>query len=170
LQLLTAVRWRALPEALTVLHVGFRAGGLVHRNWELFGQGAFEYGRDERVRGQIDAYAALFGPGVAWTLRPDEEFGLEIWGAIAAGYARLVGRPAMADVDAGAVGGATGEVELGLGPRLRASSFVMVLDVRGGYTIENPKGVVTEEATVTLGGFWVGIGLRVGALVGRRFR
>jgi hypothetical protein len=125
-------------------------------------------GRAERTRGQIDGYAALFGPGVAWTLRPDKDFGLEIWGALSGGYVRLAGRPSMADVDAGAVGGTTGEVELGLGPRFRASSFVMVLDVRSGYTIENPRGIVTDEIAVTFGGFWVGVGLRVGGLLGRR--
>jgi hypothetical protein len=167
LQLLTAVRWRALPEALTVLHTGLRVGGFVHRNWEVFGQAAFEYGRAERVRGQIDAYAALFGPGVAWTLRPDKELGLEIWGALTAGYVRLAGRASMADVNAGAIGGGTGEVELGLGPRFRASSFIAVLDVRSGYTIANPKGVVTDETDATLGGFWFGLGLRVGGLLGR---
>jgi hypothetical protein len=168
LQFLTSVRWRVLPEALAVLHTGLRIGGFVHRSWEVFGQAAFEYGRAERTRGQIDGYAALFGPGVAWTLRPDKDFGLEIWGTLSGGYVRLAGRPSMADIDAGAVGGTTCEVELGLGPRFRASSFVMVLDVRGGYTIENPKGVVTDETAVTFGGFWVGVGLRVGGLLGRR--
>jgi hypothetical protein len=66
------------------------------------------------------------------------------------------------------VDGFTAEVELGLGPELRAGSFTVVLDVRGGYALPNPRGVVAGEAAVTVGGAWVGLGLRLGGALGKR--
>lgn len=170
IQVTAAIRFRDLGTGLIVSHAGARAGWLIRRNVELFGQLNVEYGQVSRVRGQVNAVAALVGPGVAWTLRPDKRVGFETWAAVMAGYARLAGRTTAPDVDAGVLRGATGEVEVGFGPKLRAGSFVMVLDLRAGYTLPTPRGNVTGEAPVQHGGFWTGIGLRAGGLVGTRVR
>jgi hypothetical protein len=168
LQVSTGIRWRNLPEALGVLHVGLRAGGYVRRHWEVSGLAAAEYGRADRVLGQVVALTASFGGGVAWHLRPHEPAGFEVSGALSGGYTRLAGRAALSDVTSGVVEGITAEVELGLGPEFRAGSFIVGLDARSGYTVPNPRGVVTGEADVTLGGFWVGLGLRLGGAFGVR--
>jgi hypothetical protein len=170
LQGTAGLRLRGLPTPFPTLHVGLRMGGYVRRRWEPFGQVGFEQGRAIRELGRVMVLGAWLGGGVAWHLRPHAPIGLEIFGALAGGYSRLTGRTTRADVQPGIVDGFTAEVELGLGPELRAGSFIAVLDVRGGYALPNPRGVVAGGSSVTLGGAWVGLGLRLGGALGGRRR
>jgi hypothetical protein len=112
----------------------------------------------------------MFGVGAAVHLRPHDPVGLELFGSLSGGYVRLAGRTTRPDVRPSVVDGVTAEIELGLGPEFRAGSFLVVLDARGGYTLPNPRGVVSGEATVTLGGPWVGLGLRLGGAFGGQLR
>jgi hypothetical protein len=168
LQGTAGLRLRSLPTPFPALHVGLRMGGTVGRRWEPFGHVAFEQGRVARDLGRVTVLGAWLGGGVAWHLRPRAPLGLEVFAALAGGYSRLAGKTARPDVQPGVVDGFTAEVELGLGPELRAGSFVAVLDVRGGYALPNPRGVVAGEAPVTVGGAWVGLGLRLGGVLGGR--
>ncbi len=167
---MAGIRFRDLGEGLLVSQAGLRAGWFVRRHLEIFGQANVEYGVARRDRGQVDVVATALGPGIAWTLRPGERVGFETWAAIMAGYARIAGRTTVPEVESDALHGATGEVDLGLGPKLRAGSFTMVLDLRVGYTLPTLRGGVTGETNVRHGGFWTGVGLRAGAVIGRARR
>ena len=168
MQLVAGVRWRDLPRGPMMLRYGLRAGGFVHRHWEIFGQAAFEHGRAVRDRGQVGVVAVLAGPGVAWHLRPSRPVGLEIHGTASVGWARLSGRTSRDDVDVGALGGITGDFEVGIGPRFRAHAFVVAIDLQAGWALPTPRGTVTAEDPVTFGGPWAGIGVRAGGLLGQR--
>jgi hypothetical protein len=167
LQGTAGLRLRSLPELLAVPHVGLRLGGYAGRRWEPFGHVAFELGLAARDLGRVMVLGAWLGGGAAWHLRPHAPIGLQLFAAVAGGYVRLEGRSTRPDVQPDVVDGVTAEAELGLGPELRVGTFIAGLDVRGGYTLANPRGRVAGEAAVTPGGPWVGLGLRLGGVFGQ---
>lgn len=165
LQISTGIRFRDLGHVLVASHTGFRAGGFVGNRIEIFGEASVDYGRASRDRGEVGVFGALVGPGLAWTPVLKRRLGLETSASLKAGYGRIVGRTSVPDVRPRALGGGTGEVSVGFGPKVRLSAFVVVVEFQAGYTLPTPRGHVTDELRVQLGGFWAGVGLRAGPLL-----
>ena len=160
------LRLRALPDLVPVARVGLLGGGEVTGGWSLFGLAAFEYGRASRAIGNADLIGLWLGFGAVqrWQISPflSYEAGVHLSG----GYAMLRGKPSDNSDHSDEIDGLTGELEVFVGPILHFGRFVAAIDVQGGYTLRNPVGTVEGEDDVSVGGFWVGVSLRLGLLLG----
>lgn len=156
------VRGRALERAPLV------SGGaeLDLRPW--FGPGAlvvrlgFEGTEVRRELGAVRAWIVSLGLGVAGRLRLSRRWHLGLAAVVSGALGRLRGVASMPGVPTGSILAPTGQLTLGLGPRLRLGSAALELDAELGGTLRAPEGLVTGGAPVSLGGLWAGGALRVG--------
>jgi hypothetical protein len=157
------VRGRALERAPLV------AGGgeLDFRTW--FGGGAlvvrlgFEGTSVRRELGTVRAWMLALGIGVAGRLRLGERWALGVAAVVSGALGRLRGVATRPDVPTGGITAPTGQLCVGLGPRVRlGTSALLELDAELGATLRAPEGLVTGAAPVSLGGLWAGAALRVG--------
>jgi len=124
---------------------------------------SFEMGEAHKDIGSVTVMGPFIGLGVGRRFGGTGMLSIEISGAALAGYVHLTGNPGDNATAKPPLDGITGVFFLTGAPVFRISGFLMALDIRGGYTIENPIGKVVGEDPVTLGGFWAGVGLRFGA-------
>ena len=122
---------------------------------------SFEGGRAKRSLGSVTALSSLAGLGGAWRVLSSTHLHLEISSSASIGYTHLAGNP-HEDVRGGDLGGVAGEFVIGLGGVLVAKDVLVALELLVGYTVNNPVGSVDTDTSVTLAGFWLGGGLRIG--------
>jgi len=157
------VRGRALERA-PLLSGG---GELDVRTW--FGAGAlvvrlgFEGTRVDRELGSVRAWMLALGLGVAGRLRVGDRWTLGVAAVVSGALGRLQGIASRPDVPTGSITAPTGQLCVGLGPRVRlGSSALLELDAELGATLGAPEGLVSGAAPVSLGGLWAGVALRAG--------
>jgi len=113
------------------------------------------------VRGQV----VTAGGGLAWGVWPSR-VGVGGHVSAAGGWARVRGLPhEPGGVDEGANAGLTGEVSLGLGPRVHYGRLRLDIDAEAGAMLRAPMGVVVGEPPMSMGGLWAGLALRLGGVV-----
>jgi hypothetical protein len=158
------VRGRSLEAAtFPALHLDLELRGWLTPSLGLLGRVGFDYGQANRDQGQVRGYDVMGGAGLAWRWRPREAIGLGGSGVLSGGWARVEGIPSSPGVDSAANQGATGEVTVGVGPRVFYGRFRMDIDAEIGGMLRAPEGLVTRQQPVTMGGFYVGATLRLGA-------
>jgi hypothetical protein len=117
----------------------------------------------DRKGGSVGALAFTAGLGLAGLLAEAGRFRLESRLLLAGGYVRFEGR---ADDPSshrdGTTDGGAGEVRLELAPSLTLGRLQLALVVQGGYALPVTIAVVREDDDVSLAGWWVGGGLRIG--------
>jgi hypothetical protein len=152
------------PHAVFTLPTGYvsiRSGIWFTDSVALLWLVSLEGGRFERELGSVKALSGLAGLGAAWRFASYRFFKVELMGAALMGYTRLEGDPDP-DSGGGTIGGIAGEFVIGVSPVVITGRFLLALDLKSGYTLENPVGTVDDYSPVTLGGFWLGGGLRLG--------
>lgn len=157
------VRGRALERAPLL-----SGGGEVDvRTW--FGAGAlvvrlgFDGTRVDRELGSVRAWMLALGLGVAGRLRVGDRWALGVAAVVSGAIGRLQGIASRPDVPVGSITAPTGQLCVGLGPRVRlGTSATLELDAELGATLRAPEGLVTGAAPVSLGGLWAGAALRAG--------
>jgi hypothetical protein len=155
-------RLRSLGEILPTFRAGLRGGGWTGENGPaLFGRVDFEIGRASREIGEVDLYAVLAGIELAWRFALSSRWGIDLGVAVAGGYAHLAARDPTAGVFAESIGGLTGEGGAFVGPVLAIGGLALSLVIEGGYSVPNPIGRVEGAEPVTVGGGWIGVGLRL---------
>ena len=165
----TGVRGRALEGVpFAAAHVDTEVRGFLGPGIGLVGRVGFDIGQADRSRGEVRGWALTAGGGLAWRWRARPVIGLGGSVVLSGGYAHLRGRPDRAGTPAASTGGATGELSVGLGPRITAGRFRLDIDGEVGGMLRSPQGTVAREAPVSMGGLWVGVALRLGASLGRR--
>lgn len=122
---------------------------------------SFEGGTASRDIGTATPLCGLAGLGMAWRFVRASYFRLEASLFGLAGYAYIEAEPRKGATGS-STSGITGEFDAGLTPAVHFERVFIALDLRGGYTIENPIGRVDDEDPVTLGGFWAGADIRFG--------
>jgi hypothetical protein len=123
----------------------------------------FDYGQANREQGQVRGYDVTGGAGLALRWRPRDAIGLGGSGVLAAGWAHIEGVGETATTPTASNQGATGEVTIGLGPRVFFNRFRMDIDAEAGAMLRAPEGLVERQDPVTMGGIYVGATLRLGA-------
>jgi len=117
----------------------------------------------KRAGGSIGALAFGAGLGLAGSLARWGRFGLEARLLLVGGYARFEGRAAdPTRYRDGSTDGGTGEVRLELDPSIELGRFQLALAIQAGYALPVTIAVVRGDDDVSLSGWWVGAGLRVG--------
>lgn len=157
------VRGRSLQaRPFAALHTDVELRGWLTPAVALVGRVGFDYGQADRNRGQVQGYAVMVGGGFGWRWRPRPVIALGGTAVLAAGWARLQGRTDEPTVPTRHNQGATGELTVGIGPRLFARRFRLDLDGEIGAMLRTPEGLVTREQAVSMGGLYVGAVLRLG--------
>lgn len=132
---------------------------------------AFEGTAVHREFGTVRAWMVGAGLGVAGRLRVSPRWQLGVTAVISGALGRLRGVASAPDVPTGAVTAATGQLALGMGPRVALRGALVELDAEIGGTLRPPEGLVSGGAPVSLGGLWAGAALRAGfEWTGRRPR
>jgi len=149
--------------SLPLGYVLIRSGFWFRSKWGVISTISFEGGLAERAPGNVTAMSGLVGLGAAWRVWGAQFFHLDLSGIGSVGYTYLKGSP-QEDARGDELGGIAGEFVIGLGGVFEAKNWILALDLLGGYTIKNPIGTVIADDSVTLGGFWLGGGLRIGAM------
>lgn len=121
----------------------------------------WDFGQSTRRLGQVRGHALTAGGGLAWSVRPGT-VGLGGHVLVAAGWARVRGLPREPGVPSGANAGFTAEASAGLGPRVRYGRLRFDLDAELGAMLESPTGLVADGPSMTMGGLWAGVVLRLG--------
>jgi hypothetical protein len=155
-------RLRSLGQLLPTLRAGLRGGGWIGEPGPaVFGRVDFEIGRASREIGEVDLYAVLAGIELAWRFALSPRWGMDLGVSLAGGYAHLAARDPQAGISAESIGGFTGEGGAFTGPVLTIGDVAVALVIEGGYSVPNPLGRVESEEPVTIGGAWIGAGLRL---------
>jgi hypothetical protein len=124
---------------------------------------AFEGANADRDGGSVGAVAVTGGLGLAGMLTEVGRFRLESRLLLAGGYARFEGRADDPSSHAdGSTDGGAGEVRVELAPSLELGRLQLALVVQGGYALPVTIAVVRADDDVSLAGWWVGAGLRIG--------
>lgn len=136
--------------------------------WGMMSALSFEGGMAKRNLGNVTAMSGLVGLGAVCRLFGMNHIRLEVMGIASAGYTYLKGEPRQNGTGY-QLSGIAGEFIIGFSGIVEAKNVVIALDLLGGYTFDNPIGLITSDdsktldKSVTLGGFWLGGGLRIGA-------
>lgn len=125
---------------------------------------AFEGGLADRAGGEVAGFGAFGGLGLVYRLlAPRAWFSLDVLARLEGGYVWIDGRPE----DDGYVGrrarGFGGGAGVGLAPTLHIGYLALALAAEGGYGIPAVVATVRGDDSVSFGGWWAGIGLRIGA-------
>jgi hypothetical protein len=124
---------------------------------------SLEGGRAKRSLGSVKALSGLAGLGVALRVLTSRRLHLELSGSASIGYTQLGGKPHQ-EAGGAELGGVAGEFVIGMGGVATIKDVLLALDLLGGYTVKNPEGFVDQDTSVSLAGFWIGGGLRIGLL------
>lgn len=81
------------------------------------------------------------------------------------GAGRIAGESQLDDAELGTVAGAYGGPLLSSGVGLRSGSFVAELAAEAGLVSFPLRGEIRDEAAISLDGYWLGVGVNVGALL-----
>lgn len=136
------------------LRAYFGALGLVVR-------AGFDGGVARRARGDVSAMLASFGLGLVGRLERPGRWGFGGWAVASAGWGRVAARARTSGTRAGSTTAATGELAFGLGPRYAGDRVGVELDAELGATARPPEGLVSGERSVTSGGLWAGLAVRL---------
>jgi hypothetical protein len=160
----TGVRGRSLETTpFPAARIDTEVRGWLSPSIGVIGRVGFDIGQASRTRGQVRTYAVTAGGGLGWRLRTRRAVGIGGYALLAGGWAHLQGIAARDDVAAASNQGGTGELAVGIGPRVWAGRFRMDIDAEIGGMLRTPQGTVAGETPVTLGGIWGGVVLRLGA-------
>ena len=121
----------------------------------------FEAGSTTRDAGEVTTIAAFWGIGFVGRFFRRHLFFFETGLEALMGYAYLKGNP-KTWASGKSAGGITGEFALRAAPTIKLDSVLLSIVFKGGYTLENPVGTVTDEDDVTIGGFWMGVDFCLG--------
>jgi hypothetical protein len=154
------------PHGMFTLPTGYwlvRSGVWFSPRLGLISMLSLEGGRAKRSLGSVRALSGLAGLGVALRVLTSRRLHLELSGSAAIGYTQLGGKPRQ-EAGGAEVGGVAGEFVIGMGGVATIKDVLLALDLLGGYTLKNPEGFVGQDTSVSLAGFWIGGGLRIGLL------
>lgn len=157
-------RGRALESQGPLAGVHFEA---LLRGWltpaiGLVGLVGTDFAQSTRRLGQVRGVSLTAGGGLAWGVRPGP-IGVGGHFVVSGGWARVRGIPRESGVPAGTNAGFTGEVSLGVGPRVRYGRLRFDIDAEAGSMLRPPVGLVEGGPPMTMGGLWVGLVLRLGS-------
>ncbi len=168
LELLAAagVRGRALESApFAALHLDLELRGWLSDTVGLAGRTDFDLGRALRSSGQVQGLAVVASAGLVWRTGPRPvALGGAVWAG--GGWARLRGVAQRDEVAARARDGPTGQAMVTLGPRIRTGRLRIDIDAELGGMLRSPRGLITDEAAVSMGGIFMGAALRLGGALG----
>jgi hypothetical protein len=117
-------------------------------------------GSAHRAQGNVRALAVIAGLGAAGRWSVARRWDLGIVAIVGAGIGRLRGVPAPG-VHTGSITAATGQLTIGAGPRVRLGRIALELDAELGGMLRSPRGLVSGDRAVTLGGLFAGAALRL---------
>lgn len=159
----TGIRGRALQGAghLAAARTELRLRGWLSSRVGLLAVLGWDFGQSTRRLGRVRGHVVTAGGGLAWGVRPGRT-GIGGHVSVAGGWARVRGVPREPSVPAGANAGFTGEVALGVGPRIRYGRLRLDLDAELGAMLPAPVGLVDQGPPMSMGGMWAGVLLRLG--------
>ncbi len=117
----------------------------------------------DRLGGEVGALAITAGLGISGLLVMTDRFQLDARFLFLGGYARLEGRArdSEAFTDNVSAGGA-GEARIEVAPTLLLGRTTIGLCLQGGYGLPVVVAQVRDDDDVSFGGWWVGVGVRIG--------
>lgn len=161
------LRGRALESApFSALHLDLETRAWLAPRIGIAGRLDFDLGRALRSAGQVRGLDVLGGGGLVWR---SSSARVAMGGAVlmGLGWARLQGVAQRDEVSATARDGLTGQALVTVGPRIRASRLRIDVDAEFGGMLRSPRGLVSGEPSVSMGGMFVGLALRLGGALGR---
>ncbi len=142
-------------------HTELRLRGWLGPSIGLVAMIGWDIAQTTRLMGQVRGQTITAGGGLAWGWRPGR-VGVGGHVSAAGGWARVRGLPREPTVTAATNAGVTGELALGIGPRLRYGRLRFDIDAELGAMLRPPIGLIDDEAPMTMGGLWSGVVLRLG--------
>ncbi len=117
----------------------------------------------DRLGGEVGTLAVTAGLGISGLLVITQRFQLDARFLFLGGYARLEGRARDPETftDKVSAGGA-GEARIEVAPTLLLGRTTIGLCFQGGYGLPVVVAEVRDDNDVTFGGWWVGVGVRIG--------
>ncbi len=122
---------------------------------------SIEGARHYKVLGNVSILCGLVGIVVSRNILSFQYVDISLSTAALLGYTRLSGNP-NTDKGGSTIDGVAGELQLGAGPVFKIGRLIAAIELFAGYTFRNPVGTVESDSSVSLGGFLVGGGLRLG--------
>jgi len=160
-----SARFRALERAAPLVtgRATLAGTGWLDPRFGILGLLAFEGGVVDRTGGEVAGYGTFAGVGLVYRLlAPRAWLSVDAVARLEGGYVWIEGRPG----DDGYLGRSTrgfaGDAVLGLAPALHFGAFALSLAAEGGYGIPAVVATVRDDSEVSFGGWWVGVGLRLG--------
>jgi hypothetical protein len=154
-----------LSNSLFVGAAGLRSDLLLASKWGVGLIVEIEAGSTSRKPGTVTTMAAWGGLAGLGRFLLRGPFYLDTGFMALMGYGYLKGRPEVW-ASGRSAGGMTGEFTLFLAPAVKLHHVLLSIVLKGGYTIENPVGLVSNDKDVTIGGFWIGADLGIGFKIG----
>jgi hypothetical protein len=154
-----------LSSPVVVGAIGLRGNLLFASKFGIALIGEFETGSIARKLGEVKTMAGFGGLSGFGRFVPRGSFYLDTGLSALVGYGYLKARSS-GFASGRSASGMTGEFALFIAPTLKLRRVLLCLALKGGYTLENPVGLIPNEKSVTLGGFWIGADLGIGLRVG----
>jgi hypothetical protein len=163
-----SIRWRDLAAPLLMNHGGIRYGYRLPKRFLAWGEAGAGFGRASRRLGFVNVVDVFGLLGFGWRTKRfgPATFDIDLGGGVV--YQRLRGRGASAQVDEGVLWAVTGEALGRFGLSFHARRLVTSIAAEGGFMFEGPSGAVGDEPVVDPDGAWLGVGLRIGAVLPNR--
>ncbi len=158
-------RLRSMGNTVPTAHTQLLFGRLFSGKLGLLGYGAFDFGEAHRNMSDVRCYGWALGTRLMGRLTFHRRVVLDFGVTLAAGYTVLKGIAKAPGLLQDTIGGATGEGALHLGPGLVFGDLVVILEIQGGYGIENPVGSVAGGDSVTMGKFLMGAALKLNLML-----
>ncbi|MBN2528214.1 MAG: hypothetical protein JXR76_17610 [Deltaproteobacteria bacterium] len=143
------------------LHTQLGLGRILKERWIPGIYVQFDMGEPEVQLGAVQFFNWAVGAECAIQFRPLSRLAINAGIAAAATWSILAGRVDRDGLVNSTTSGISGEGILFAGPALRLGDLFFRLQIDAGYAIKNPIAHVGNGETFTLGGFFLGISLRI---------
>ncbi len=160
-------RGRALESApWGALHIDLDARAWLRPRVAVIGRVGFDVGRSLRAAGQVRGSSVIGSVGMAWRSGTGS---VTLGGALlaGAGFASVRGDAPRPGYEASTLRGATGEALVSVGPRIAVGRLRVELDADVGAMLRTPRGLISDDVAVTMGGVFAGGTLRLGGALPR---
>jgi hypothetical protein len=155
------IRWRAGDKSITAAHLHLGVGRLLEKRWIPGVYSGFDMGENDVATGSVRFF--IWAIGVTGTIRfnPLRHLLFEVGLHAGATYSLLRGRTDSPGLKTTDISGFSGEALITAGPGIRMDSLILGFHADFGYALRYPKAGVGGGKTMTLGGIYGGISLRI---------
>ncbi|MBN2717779.1 MAG: hypothetical protein JXX14_18160 [Deltaproteobacteria bacterium] len=151
----------SLPNGFPVFHSQLSIGKNFKKRWFPGLYLGFDTGEADVVLGAVRFFNLSLGAECAVRFNPSARVVFDLGTSLGGTWSHLTAQVDFPGLTGSATSGFSGEATLFTGPGLRLRDLLLRLQIEGGYTIKNPIVGVGDRDKFTLGGYFIGISLRI---------